>query len=319
MAPSRFVRETASRRLLTTLPVLCRVDDVADCKEPAFVDLAAPLGATIVNPTMFMTNPSAFLPAEAADRSKPTGLPRVWIRDTLVGALWPFSTTSSSEAVVRRLAAPGSEGLNPSEITVLRKTTLLVRPEELTRRELAGKAQAGSAADQFRQHGWCVLKDIVHPAHLAALARRYDALVQSGRWRLGDRQVSHRYSWSNEQAARFFHHQLTDYLGHVLGVRIRPTYSFVCLYLGGASLRRHTDRAACEFTLSLAVGHSPRASWPLKLETPSGIAEVACRPGEPSCSGATLLTFVTVYRQGRRGPLSFSIMCEPGVKPNARE
>ena len=280
MAPRRSVRETASRPLLTTLPVLCRLDDVADSDAPAFVDLAAPLGATIVNPTMFTTYPSAFLLADAADRSRPTRPPRVWIRDTLAGALWPFSTTRFSEAIVHSLVAPRIEGLSPSEITVLRKATLLVRPEELARRELAGKAQVGSAADQFRQYGWCVLKDIVHPAHLAALARRYDALVQSGRWRLGDRQVSRRYSRADEEAASFFHRQFTDYLGQVLGVRIRPTYSFVCFYQGGASLERHTDRAACEFTLSLAVGHSPRASWPLKLETPAGIEEVTCRAGE---------------------------------------
>ena len=210
MAPRRSVRETASRRLLTTLPVLCRLDDVADSDAPAFVDLAAPLGATIVNPTMFTTYPSAFLLADAADRSRPTRPPRVWIRDTLAGALWPFSTTRFSEAIVHSLVAPRIEGLSPSEITVLRKATLLVRPEELARRELAGKAQVGSAADQFRQYGWCVLKDIVHPAHLAALARRYDALVQSGRWRLGDRQVSRRYSRADDEAASFFHRQFTE-------------------------------------------------------------------------------------------------------------
>lgn len=288
MAPRRSVRETGSKRLRTTLPVLCRLDDIADSDAPAFVDLAAPLGATIVNPTMFMTYPSAFLPADAADRPRHTGPPRVWIRDTLAGALWPFSATGSSEPVVRRLAAPRIEGLSPSEITLLRKATLLVRPEELARRELAGNAQAGSAAGQFRQHGWCVLKDIVHPAHLTALARRYDALVQSGRWRLGDQQVSRRYSRANEDAARFFHRQFTGYLGHVLGVRIRPTYSFVCFYQGGASLERHTDRAACEFTLSLTVGHSPGASWPLKLETPAGTEEVTCRPGEAVLFGRNI-------------------------------
>jgi hypothetical protein len=54
-------------------------------------------------------------------------------------------------------------------------------------------------------------------------------------------------------------------VSRVVSAPLRPTYSFVSCYQGGAVLRRHSDRKSCEFTLSLAVERTGAMPWPLKL------------------------------------------------------
>jgi hypothetical protein len=281
---------------LSTIGADCRLGDVHETDGPSLIDLNASIQTTVLNPTLFLTQPSAFVSAETELHPEEVAsvqlgrTPRIWLRDTSIGGLWPFLVSPSHEALIRRLSHTGTvpAGLSRSEIEVFRKSTLLVLPDELTRRQQAGENQAEEAANHYQRQGWCILQDLLHPAHLTTLARRYSWLIQSGRWSLGDKQVARRYSWRNEPSAKFFHHQLTDYLSLVLGTRIRPSYTFVCCYQGNATLSRHTDREECEFTLSLAVDSNPGPSWPLKLHTPTGTESISCRPGQAVLFGREL-------------------------------
>jgi hypothetical protein len=83
--------------------------------------------------------------------------------------------------------------------------------------------------------------------------------------------------------ARFFHHQLTIYVGQVAGVAVKPSYAYVSAYQGGAVLERHVDREQCEFTMSLLVERSTEgeaAEWPLYFDTSEGTVEVFQSVGE---------------------------------------
>ena len=63
----------AARRLPATLPVWCQLDEVAESHGPALIDLGASLDAAVVNPTLFLTYPSAFLPAEPGTQAAAAG------------------------------------------------------------------------------------------------------------------------------------------------------------------------------------------------------------------------------------------------------
>jgi hypothetical protein len=64
------------------------------------------------------------------------------------------------------------------------------------------------------------------------------------------------------------------------GSKLFPTYSYLRIYKPGSELTPHTDRPACEFTLSLALGFDGDVPWPIHLATPSGPRAFETAPGD---------------------------------------
>ena len=56
----------------------------------------------------------------------------------------------------------------------------------------------------------------------------------------------------------------------MLKLELIPTYSFFSLYEKGNELKKHTDREACEITMSLCLGYEPNDNkWPIHLDDKS--------------------------------------------------
>lgn len=64
------------------------------------------------------------------------------------------------------------------------------------------------------------------------------------------------------------------------GLALFPTYSYFRVYKSGDVLARHTDRPACEISVSLCLGYSPDKPWPLWIEGSSGAVPIELRPGD---------------------------------------
>ena len=64
------------------------------------------------------------------------------------------------------------------------------------------------------------------------------------------------------------------------GLPLYPTYSHFRIYKRGNQLRRHRDRAACEFSVSLNIGQLPAEPWPIFVEGHCGIRRVLLMPGD---------------------------------------
>jgi predicted 2-oxoglutarate/Fe(II)-dependent dioxygenase YbiX len=60
----------------------------------------------------------------------------------------------------------------------------------------------------------------------------------------------------------------TPEVSKFLGETVLPTYSFARVYKNGATLEKHTDRNACE--ISLTINLSGDESWPIWIKTPDG-------------------------------------------------
>lgn len=63
---------------------------------------------------------------------------------------------------------------------------------------------------------------------------------------------------------------LTKNVSEMLKLELIPTYSFFSLYEKGNELKKHTDREACEISMSLCLGYEPNDNkWPIHLDDKS--------------------------------------------------
>ncbi|HEU5236790.1 MAG TPA: hypothetical protein VFU37_06595 [Pyrinomonadaceae bacterium] len=73
---------------------------------------------------------------------------------------------------------------------------------------------------------------------------------------------------------------LLPFAESVTGLRLFPTYSYFRVYRRGDVLVKHTDRPACEITLTLCLGYQAQSPWPLLLESPGGVLSIELEPGD---------------------------------------
>lgn len=211
--------------------------------------------------------------------------PILWTQDPGTGALAPFWVRFEDFWALRALV-PGRP--LPAELPerlgeALAAAGAVGSPE--TRAERAAEAEAlwSGAAEEFARTDVCRIGRMLHPAQRVGLLDYYERLIATGSWPLGDAQVAGRYGWYNESLSRFFHHQFRCLVGRLAGRPVRPSYSYVSAYRGGAVLDQHVDREQCEYTVSLLLGESGpgiEGGWPLHLATEQGTVSVVQQPGE---------------------------------------
>jgi hypothetical protein len=123
---------------------------------------------------------------------------------------------------------------------------------------------------KLQSEQYVIIRNMVHPLQLAALRRYFRQLDQKGYLLIDTRMGNNRRVWQNDGVARFVHYQITQLINRLVPEPIKPSYCFLSAYKPGAILKRHTDRAQCEWNLSLLIDTNPEVelsdSWPLNLE-----------------------------------------------------
>lgn len=66
----------------------------------------------------------------------------------------------------------------------------------------------------------------------------------------------------------------------ITGLKLFPTYSYLRVYRRGSVLAKHTDRRACEISVTANLGLLGPRSWPIWIESPQGPSPVILRPGD---------------------------------------
>jgi hypothetical protein len=64
------------------------------------------------------------------------------------------------------------------------------------------------------------------------------------------------------------------------GLALFPTCSYFRAYKRGATLARHTDRPACEISITLCLGYGNHSPWPIWIEGPYGMSSVDLDRGD---------------------------------------
>lgn len=238
---------------------------------------AAPTGELCVNES-FRYAPNGEPPEELGRRVIMDGLvgaqPLAWIEDVGTGIWTPFWARGEWLDVLAALrpGQPAPASLPPGVRKTLLDVNVLVSPAVDRQRRAAWEQIGRDAAAQFRQHGYVIVRDLIHPVLLGALRQYYRALVAGGRLPRGDDQVAERYRLHSEPVATFFHPQLAGLVSRIAGEPVTPSYLYFASYPSGSALPRHVDRVQCEFSISLLIDYSPepdgRSGWPLFLAHP---------------------------------------------------
>jgi len=83
-----------------------------------------------------------------------------------------------------------------------------------------------------------------------------------------DPQVPYTPALYDDPALRNLLHYFHDDMIKYTGVKLEPTYSYMRVYKNGDVLRKHTDRDACEYSVSITMKREHNdIIWPLCLET----------------------------------------------------
>lgn len=203
-----------------------------------------------------------------------------WVRDPATDSLQPFWLGTGLEMIVSQLRGgePVPDSV-PHDARSLLAAVAILTTEEATEPHLAEWSEiVRRRGRQFREKGYAPLGNLIHPFHIAALRRYYRHAIRRGNIRLGDEQSSRRYVAHNDSVARFFHHQIANAVSAIVGEAVKPSYVYLASYLGGAELKKHTDREQCEFSVTLCLDFSPEpeaaTSWPIRLDTPEGTIKV---------------------------------------------
>lgn len=203
-----------------------------------------------------------------------------WVPDADGESLLPFWLGPECERVLRGLRAgePVTACMRPGLRAILLATDILVRDGVANQQERNRAEVIRNAAPRFASKGYAPLRHLLHPFHVAALRRYYRHQIRSGSIKLGDRQSARRYYAHNEPVARFFHQQIIHMLSAVARQALKSSYVYFASYLGGAELKKHTDREQCEFSITLCLDFSPEPAlatpWPISLDTPTGTVTV---------------------------------------------
>lgn len=79
----------------------------------------------------------------------------------------------------------------------------------------------------------------------------------------GDSQVPTATSVSHEIIFETILEKIWPYLEVIVGEELMPTYAYARLYNNGHVLAKHTDRPACEVSMTIQLGRSHHYSWPI--------------------------------------------------------
>ena len=148
----------------------------------------------------------------------------------------------------------------------------------------AGRSTANSApgsfAENFSKNGHLVLRSLVTNPALAFLYEYASKAADFGKGRLDDDQAPNTPSWYGDAIMESLLEALLPRLEIETGIALYPTYAYFRVYKHGDVLKRHTDRPACEVSVSLSLGYTGNESWPIWIEQAGDGKSVALEPGD---------------------------------------
>jgi hypothetical protein len=82
----------------------------------------------------------------------------------------------------------------------------------------------------------------------------------------GDGQIPNaRTILDHEYMFETLHERLWPSIEQAVGEELIPTYAYARLYSNGDILERHTDRPACEVSITIQLGRSHHYAWPIYM------------------------------------------------------
>jgi len=133
--------------------------------------------------------------------------------------------------------------------------------------------------EAFARHRYLILESVLTDP-LLAVAHQYSLKRVRFSHESDDIQVPGSSSFYADPLMETLLELGTSVVRGFAGVEPLPTYSFMRLYPRGTVLNPHTDRPACEISMTLTLGYDGESPWPLYLATPDGVQTALLKPGD---------------------------------------
>ena len=148
--------------------------------------------------------------------------------------------------------------------------------EEVTRSEYENHGTSWTRNEFFDTNGYLIIKNLCDPEKLFHSVPKERGLFN---WKGSDKLDKFTYeeveTQVNGSVARYWHPQyrkihskIRSTLEFAIGRKLYNTYYYDRFYFPGQALDKHTDRPACEISVSVHVSTNLKESWPIWIKTP---------------------------------------------------
>jgi hypothetical protein len=140
--------------------------------------------------------------------------------------------------------------------------------------------ESAASRSLFASRGYVIVRAYLDAALADFLWSYARARAESGTLKSGDSQVPDTPAeWADPAFEALLEWTRPRAEAHT-GLELFPTYSYFRLYKRGDELAKHTDRPACEISVSINLGQTPARSWALNIEGAAGVESVELMPGD---------------------------------------
>ena len=148
--------------------------------------------------------------------------------------------------------------------------------EDVIRGEYENHGTSWTRNEFFDTNGYLIIKNLCDPEKLFHSVPKERGLFN---WKGSDKLDKFTYQEVETQVsgslARYWHPQYRKIhseirliLEQVIGRKLYNTYYYDRFYFPGQELKKHTDRPACEISVTIHVSTNIKESWPIWIKTP---------------------------------------------------
>ena len=135
---------------------------------------------------------------------------------------------------------------------------------------------------EFKNNGFKVVRNFYDvKSHTDKIPDLYKYLINSKHLAEIDNQVVNAHAFYNNIEVSKTQIKALLTIENETGLKLYPTYSYARIYNRNCVLKPHTDRPACEISVTINIGHEGESTWPISIKDFRGVAhEVSLNPGD---------------------------------------
>ena len=152
--------------------------------------------------------------------------------------------------------------------------------EDIIKSELEHSGTSWTRNESFDKNGFLVLQNLYDPQELFHPVPKIRGQLNYRSKKLDDVEYIEEESQVEGSLARYWHPQYRKIHSDIrlkiekqIGRKLYNTYYYDRFYLPGQELKKHTDRAACEISISVHISTNLEEYWPIFIKTPYVFAE----------------------------------------------
>ena len=147
--------------------------------------------------------------------------------------------------------------------------------EDIIKSELEHSGTSWTRNESFDKNGFLVLQNLYDPQELFHPVPKIRGQLNYRSKKLDDVEYIKEESQVEGSLARYWHPQYRKIHSDIrlkiekqIGRKLYNTYYYDRFYFPGQELKKHTDRPACEISVTIHVSTNIKESWPIWIKTP---------------------------------------------------